>query len=345
MANTPELFAEITRLTGDGLCLCEMILDADGNAIDYRFLDINEHFEKFTGLADAKGRTALELVPNLEQHWIDTYARVGVGRETLRFENGSEAMGRWFEVYSTPAPDHGQLFIVFRDVTVRRTAELEREKALEQSRKLFEELGHRVKNSLSIIAAIVTMEARRASEETGEALDRVSARIAAVSDFYDVIANMGSVDEIRLATYLDRVVSALDSSLVESGRINFETEFAEITLPSRQAISLGLIVNELATNSIKHAFAPGQPGRITIKLARHDADGLLLVSDNGNGHSNGEANGQATLNGSGLGTKLVNSFVSGLDGDLQRRSTDSGTEISIRFPLEAEDVAQVRRLG
>lgn len=107
----------------DGFCLCEMIVDDEGRARDYRFLETNALFEEMTGIVAAVGRTALELVPDLEPHWVETYARAGLERRTLRFEQGSEAMGRWFDVFATPVEPHGRFAIVFRDITAERNAE------------------------------------------------------------------------------------------------------------------------------------------------------------------------------------------------------------------------------
>src|SRR6187551_1288786 len=119
-ANLSALFQEID----EGFCLAEIVLDADGYPCDYRFLEVNPQFEAMTGLQDAAGRTALELVPDLERHWVDTYARVGLGREVLRFEQGSDAMGRWFDVFATPVEPHGRFGLVFKDMTERHAAEV-----------------------------------------------------------------------------------------------------------------------------------------------------------------------------------------------------------------------------
>ncbi len=107
----------------EGFCICEIIVDDWGIATDYRFLKANPLFEHMTGLIDAEGKTALELVPDLEPTWVEKYARVGLGGETLRFEQGSEAMGRWFDVFSMPLEEPRQFAIVFKDQTEQRTAE------------------------------------------------------------------------------------------------------------------------------------------------------------------------------------------------------------------------------
>jgi signal transduction histidine kinase len=108
-----------------GFCLLEMIYGPEGAAVDYRFLRVNRPFERHTGLRDAAGRTARELVPNLEQHWVETYAAVAATGAPLRFEQGSAALGRHFEVEAVRvgAPERRQVALIFTDVTARKLAE------------------------------------------------------------------------------------------------------------------------------------------------------------------------------------------------------------------------------
>jgi PAS domain-containing protein len=124
----------------EGYCLCEMICDDRGQPVDYRFLEVNPLFEEFTGLSDPIGKTALQLVPNLESTWIETYARVALSGETLRFEQGSGAMGRWFDVFSVPVEPYGRFAIVFKDQTDRHAAEL----ALRESEERFRTIANRL---------------------------------------------------------------------------------------------------------------------------------------------------------------------------------------------------------
>lgn len=92
-----------------------MITDAAGVPVDYRFVEVNPLFETMTGLVDPVGRTALEMVPDLEPHWIDTYGRVAFGNEPVRFQQGSDAMERWFDVFCVPVEPHGTFALVFKD--------------------------------------------------------------------------------------------------------------------------------------------------------------------------------------------------------------------------------------
>lgn len=104
----------------EGFAISDMIVDEHGTSIDYRFILVNPLFEEMTGLVDATGKTVLELIPDLEQIWIDRYSRVAFGQETMRFEQGAAALGRWFEVFATPVPPLGRFAVVFKDQTLRR---------------------------------------------------------------------------------------------------------------------------------------------------------------------------------------------------------------------------------
>ena len=140
LRESEERYRRLFESIDDGFCVIEMIVDESGQAVDYRFLETNPAFVKQTGLVDAVGRRARELVPDLEQHWIDIYGRVASTGQAVRFENGSESMGgRWFDVYAfrTGSPDERRVALLFSDVTLSRSAERERERlvaALEQER-------------------------------------------------------------------------------------------------------------------------------------------------------------------------------------------------------------------
>ncbi|WP_430913802.1 PAS domain-containing protein [Methylobacterium sp. sgz302541] len=108
-----------------GFCVVQVAFEGE-RPVDYRFLDVNPAFEGQTGLVGAQGRFALDLVPNLERFWIETYGRVALTGEPIRFENGSEPMGRWFDVHAfrVGEPEDRHVAILFNDISDRRRAEL-----------------------------------------------------------------------------------------------------------------------------------------------------------------------------------------------------------------------------
>jgi len=112
-----------------GFALHEMIYDEDGEPADYRFLEINPAFEQMTGLRAAVlvGKTVLEVLPGTEEYWITTCGKVATTGEAVRFENYSQEIGKWFEVFAY-SPAKGQFAVTFTDVTERRQAEEELER-------------------------------------------------------------------------------------------------------------------------------------------------------------------------------------------------------------------------
>ncbi len=110
-----------------GFCVFEMIFDAQNQPVDYRFLEINRVFEKQTGLIDAVGKTARELVPNLERHWFELYGAVATTGEPTRFTQGSVAMGRWFDVYGFRIGDHTskKVALLFTDISEQKRNQFE----------------------------------------------------------------------------------------------------------------------------------------------------------------------------------------------------------------------------
>jgi PAS domain S-box-containing protein len=108
----------------EGFCIIEVIFDADGKAVDYRFLDVNPAFEGRTGLKNARGRLMRELVPEHEAHWFEIYGHVALTGEPARFVNEAKALNRWYDVsaYRVGGPESRKVAILFNDITQRKKA-------------------------------------------------------------------------------------------------------------------------------------------------------------------------------------------------------------------------------
>lgn len=134
LQRSEERYRTLFETMEDGFCVFQIIFDADRRPVDYRFLEANPAFEQQTGLQQAVGHTARGLIPDLEEHWFETYGNVALRREPLRFEQGSEVMGRWFEVYAFPIglPDEYKVALLFKDVSDRKVMETQRERLLQQ---------------------------------------------------------------------------------------------------------------------------------------------------------------------------------------------------------------------
>lgn len=125
LRSSEERYRYLFETMDEGFCVVEILSDSAGKPTDYRFLEANPAFEAFTGLKGAVGHTARELVPGLEDHWIEIYGKVAQTGDPIRFEQGSEAMGRWFNVYAfrIGAPEDTRVAILFNDITNRKQME------------------------------------------------------------------------------------------------------------------------------------------------------------------------------------------------------------------------------
>ncbi|MCI0519859.1 MAG: PAS domain S-box protein [Chloroflexi bacterium] len=157
-----------TMLTG--FALHEIICDEAGKAVDYRFLEVNPAFEKFTGLraADVVGRTVLEVLPETEPYWIETYSRVALTGDSLHFEHHHAQLGKYFEVH-TYRPAAGQFASLFMDITERRVHQNRLEALVTLSERL------RSAHNRSEMAPVILNTVREALQADGTLLGMLDA--------------------------------------------------------------------------------------------------------------------------------------------------------------------------
>jgi len=220
------------------------------------------------------------------------------------------------------------ILLAIEDVTER--VKLEREHAIAGERvgMLLQELTHRVKNSLQIIAAMVRIEAR--SHKSGEgkaALERVSHRIDALGQLYSKLSKADTVEAVDAASYLDDLCRDLIASVHKDDGMSIvlKTDIESELLPTDRAIPIGLIVNELVTNAVKYAFPGETRGTVLVTLKRLPGELRLTVADDGQGLDPRRAD-------SGLGGRLVEGFAQQLGGQVERESNSQGTTVRLILP-------------
>ena len=215
-----------------------------------------------------------------------------------------------------------RLLVVFEDVTEARLVERHRD-------ILAAELAHRIKNSLQIITSFVSFEIRRAAEPCIDGYRAMQARIAAVAELYDVISQSSALGPVPVQPYLTGIAASIHSSLIgKAADIEILVEAEPLLIDADKAVSVGLIVNELATNAVKHAFPDGA-GRILLSFERRDDEVLLTVQDDGVGHDQTRNSGAR----SGLGSRYVEAFVKQLGATMARATGANGTTMTVKLPM------------
>ena len=211
---------------------------------------------------------------------------------------------------------------VTTDVTERR----ERDEALRQQQAalarslgerevLLQEIHHRVKNNLQVIASLINMQARRLPAGTArDALDECQTRVFAIALIHGTLYESRDYAAVRFADYARALATnVLRVAATSSDRIGLALDIADLALPIDRAIPAALIMNELITNAVKHAFPDGRAGVVAVRLAAVDGDRLALtVRDDGVGLPAG-----FTLSGlRSLGLLLVQTLCDQLRGEL-----------------------------
>ena len=150
LRESEAIYRTLFESIDEGFCICEMLFDKNGEPADYRFLKVNSVFERLTGLKQATGKTARELVPNLEADWFKIYGRVVRTGEGVRFENQSIVLDRWFDVnaFCIGEPRSNQFAILFTNISERKKFEQERKRA-EQALRESEEQSRNILESIT----------------------------------------------------------------------------------------------------------------------------------------------------------------------------------------------------
>ncbi len=215
------------------------------------------------------------------------------------------------------------------DVTDRVRAEERLKASLREKEVLLRELHHRVKNNMQIISSLLRLQAAQADNRELQAMCRESQeRIRTMSLVHEQLYASERLDTIPAQTYFENIVaSQMKSRGVSDHRIRVHVRADDIVMGMDEAVPCGLIINELVSNALKHAFLDGR-GEIHVCLsAPDDAHRLIRVYDNGCGLPLGMDIRAAKT----LGLQLVDALAAQLDGELSIGNT-YGADIRILFP-------------
>lgn len=213
-----------------------------------------------------------------------------------------------------------------------RTAGLQA--ALERRTALLHETDHRVKNNLQVISSLMLLKARRMPEgETRAALEGMADRIGALSIAHRLVYSEEDGAHFGLTEFVGELLSDLDAGMADD-RIRIETEVEALRLPASMAAPLALMIHELVSNALRHAFPGGRAGHVWIEARRTEGGMRVEVRDDGAGLPQEEPSE------AGFGRSLVEMVAKQLRGSVRWIGTGAGTRIEIAIPLRSEAVSK-----
>lgn len=200
------------------------------------------------------------------------------------------------------------------------------DEALANQARLNTELVHRVKNNLALLTSLIrSKKAASDNDEVRNALDEIQARLMSVALVHDVLDRNRDVDVIDARELLEMLCDQMENSICPPG-VTIKRDLTSYRLHVTEATPLALLVNELVTNSIKHAFRDRAEGQVDVALRRNGVDKIEVhVADNGAGFE-GDGNGD----GDGTGSRIVRALAEQLHGDLSVTS-GNGTSWQLIF--------------
>jgi PAS domain S-box/PAS domain S-box/PAS domain S-box len=244
------------RTMSAGFAVHEIITDRAGRPVDYRFLEVNPAFEHLTGLRASEiiGRTAREVLPDLEDSWIETYGDVALNGRRASFESYAAPLERHYEVIAY-SPSPGRFATIFSDITERKRIEEERRRRLEESQVMAEELeaqGAELQSrseQLEAQAEELRAQTEKLTEraDLAEALNTINRLVHSTLDF----------DEI-MQRALDEGARALD---VDYGTIELREEPVWVVRYQHgfAAEDIGLVLSDAEASNAARAAARGEP--------------------------------------------------------------------------------------
>lgn len=199
---------------------------------------------------------------------------------------------------------------------------------------LLRELQHRVKNNLQMVTALIRMEARNLpAGETGERFDRLAGRINSLALLYDLLSGEGVVDGIDLGIYLSKVASSvMEAHATEGVRLELKVDAWPVTI--NVAMPTGLVVNELMTNALKHAFVGREGGVITLSSLVDETGCRVVISDDGIGLPDGKTWPQSGKLGAVIAQSLRQNAKASID---VHSAANEGLRVTIFFARDAAE--------
>ncbi len=258
---------------------------------------------------------------------------VGTHELSLTAKNGRLILVHWAGSELRGAADELQgLVCAALNIAERKETEERLRASLDEKEVLLKEVHHRVKNNLQIISSLLALQARgNGDPEVRRMFEESQGRIRSMALIHEQLYQSGELSRIDFLEYVRRLCSYLiECTGDQDGRVSLRLDVAAVGLPLNLAIPCGMILNELVSNALKHAFPGGRRGTVSIGFESRNGDYRLSVADDGVGTAAAEPPKPGSL-----GLKVVDALVKQIGGAMSV-AIDRGTKFRITFSDAAD---------
>jgi two-component sensor histidine kinase len=220
-----------------------------------------------------------------------------------------------------------KVFTLIEDITMRKQNEERIKSLLDEKELLLKETHHRIKNNMNVVYSLLQLQANRVDDESGKGvLDDAAGRVQSMAVLYDKLYRSDIQHELSIKDFLPSLVEEIIAVNTAPVSVKTDIRIDDIVVSAKILSSLGILLNELITNSMKYAFKNSSGGMIRITAERKDNEITITYCDNGIGLPETVSLETST----GFGMQLISMLVSQIKGTIEI-TRDHGTGFVIRF--------------
>ena len=283
---------------------------------------------KPTDLLDEEGRSLFKerLRKKLEGEKVDEAAEYHIRRTDGKWIHAAINVRAY--TYSNEEPS--RVTVIGYDITERKQAEEQIKSLLAEKELLLKEVHHRVKNNMFMIMSLLSLQASTLKDSGAiSSLQDAKSRVQSMMVLYDKLSNSAGSGIISTQEYLTSLVNEIINNFPNRGQVVLEAQIDDFHANAKIALPIGIIINELLTNIMKHAFVGRKEGLIRVSFSIKDNHATLIVSDNGVGIPESINIESST----GFGLRLVSGIITiQLEGTI-RIERGNGTKFVLEFDV------------
>ncbi len=340
LSDSETQYRELFTRMKEGFAMHQPIFGADGTVKDFSYVRVNPAFEELTGISTEQvlGKTLRQVFPDIDTMFYTEYSRVAISGQPAMFETYIQSLDKYYLV-SAFRLETGETANIFMDISQIKQNEKKLKEMLLEKEVLLKEIHHRVKNNLQVIISLLGLRSDQIEDPAAlQVFQDCQNSVRAIALIHERIYQSANLAQISAPEYISSLVEYLTGVFSEDVfAVDINLDIAPLVLDLDSAIPCGLIVTELFTNALKHAFpqpynpeAPIQS--LWIKFYDNGSGYTLILHDNGIGLPAGFS----VQNTSSLGLQLVSLLTQKLDGNLEFHN-QGGAYFELNFPYPATD--------